>query len=731
MRVSVVICTYNRRDGLAETLECLKLQRYEDFEVVVVNGPSTDGTADYLATLTTTLKVVDNPAANLSISRNLGIHAAAGDVVAFIDDDALPEPNWLEQAIPFFEDPDVAGVGGIVFDHSGMALQYRFSASSRYGAPTFSALDPFDRMCVPGSATFPYLQGTNSLFRRSALGEIGCFDETFDFYLDETDVCIRLVDAGFQLRQLSDAPVHHKYLPSARRNEAKVVTNWSSMVRNTVYFGYRHAWTGSNEHEIFEHTDSFVEYIHNDARYHEEMGVVPEGHLKRAIEGCGKAIADGIVLGRERAHLRLGPIELDESEFVRFERSHDDVAGLRVVLVSSGYTPNLTGGISRFIADVAPELARRGHEVRVFTRCESVPTVDLEDGVWVHRLELAPTPGVAADAPAHIDGFATAVLAEMTRLETWWNADVVYGSLWDVETLGLSRERPDLPIVPMLATPVAEVAEHEGWTDADHPAHEASRQIIALEREVLENAACIHAISDAIVDTFERLYPDAIDEERLQVAHIGRSDDGDSIPSQPAGPLTVLFIGRLEARKGIDTFLDAAAELLPRHRELRIVVAGDDRRPGPSGETYPAWWRQQRVRGAERLRFLGMVDDEELTDLIRDSTVVVMPSRYESFGLVVVEAMMHGRAVVASDVGGISELVVPGETGILTPVGDGEKLAGAISSLVVDSELAALMGQNGRQRFDEHLRADQAAERLEHVLRTTVSAHSRLVGARR
>lgn len=715
MRVSVVICTYNRAVGLSETIACLRLQRYRDFEVVVVNGPSTDGTAEYLRSLGDEIKNVDNPAANLSSSRNIGIRASAGDIVAFIDDDALPEPTWLEQAVPWFGDEAVAGVGGIVLDHTGMALQYRYSAATRFGEATFSDVAPYDRLCVPGAATFPYLQGTNSLFRRSALAEIGLFDEVFDFYLDETDVCCRLVDAGYLLKQIADAPVHHKYLPSARRNEAKVVTNWYSIVRNFVYFGYRHALVSASEVDVYRKALEFVENVERDARYHEDMGVVPSGHVAEAVEACGKAISAGAALGRERADLRLEPAQLDGGEFVPFGTDQADDA-LRIVLVSSGYRPNLTGGISRFISDVAPELARLGHEVRVFTRSATTSTVDLEDGVWVHRLVPSGVPGLLPDAPTAIDGFATAVSEELERVAAWWAPHLAYGSLWDVELLGLARSHVDLVVVPMLATPVAEVAEHEGWTNPEHTAHGAFLRLIALERELLGRANAVHAISDAIVATFERLYPDAVQPGTVRVAHIGRADDRSGTADQPSTPPMVLFVGRLEARKGIDTFLDAVASLVANDEMLRVVVAGDGSRLGPGGETYEFAWRAAKHRGGERVEFVGAVDDDTLSRLIQESRVVVMPSRYESFGLVVVEAMMHSRAVVASNVGGIPEIVLPGVTGILSAVGDVRDLASAISSLVDDADLARTMGAAGRARFDAHLRSDMAARRLVDVL---------------
>lgn len=720
MRVSVVVCTYNRADGLAETLASLTLQRFRQFEVVVVNGPSTDHTASVLDSYVDAVKVVDNPRANLSVSRNLGIRAAAGEIVAFIDDDALPEPSWLQQAVPHFADPEVAGVGGIVLDHTGMCLQYRYSAATRFGEPMFSDSQSFESCCLPGASTFPYLQGTNALFRRSALAEIGLFDEIFDFYLDETDVCVRLIDAGYVLRELPDAPVHHKYLPSARRNESRVVTNWSSIVRNHVYFGYRHALVDASEFEVLAHAKTFHDQVIADAEYHEAMGVVPDGHVDRAREAADTAIAEGMRLGREHATSRRPPVDLDPPCFLPYPNGRpEDVRS--VLLVSSGYAPNISGGIARFISDVAPELSARGHEVRVFTASRTVSTVDLESGVWVHRLVQAQTPGLVADGPVHVDGFATAVADELERISAWWHPDIAYGSLWDVELLGVARAHPDVPIVPMLATPAAEVADHEGWRD-NHPAAATIRQLVRLERELVARSICVHAISSAIVGTFDRLYPGALTPSRTEVAHIGRSDDdrnqfGD-LPKDPR----VLYVGRLEARKGIDVFLDAAAELLSGHRTVEIVVAGAER--VGRGETFEGAWRRRNVEGGDRLRFVGEISDDDLADLYSASSIVVMPSRYESFGLVVVEAMMHGRVPVGSDVGGIAELIEHGDNGVLVPAGDAAALAVALGELVDDPERLAAIATRARAHFERHLSMSSAVGRLETVLDSAVARAS-------
>ncbi len=719
MKVSVVICTYNRADGLRETLECLRRQRHDELEVVVVNGPSTDHTESVLSEYGETIKVERNPLANLSVSRNIGIRAAAGDIVAFIDDDALPESDWLVQALEPFEDPGVGGVGGVVLDHTGMDFQYRFSAANRFGEGIFSNETPFDDFSVPGSWTFPYLQGTNALFRRSALAEIGLFDETFDYYLDETDVCLRIVDAGYILRQLACAPVHHKYLPSAVRNHERIITNWYPVVKNFTYFGYRHALYDKYELEVIDSSRAFVERLLDDTRLHVNSGALPESQLPAAVAACGRALTAGVVLGHERHDLRMEPVSLCPEPFRRYP-TLDMSARRRIVLVSSGYADNLTGGIARFISDVAPELAARGHDVRVLTMSSGPSTIDLEGGVWVHRLAAVEV-GRLVDAPPAIDAFATAAADELRRISAWWTADVAYGSLWDVELLGIMRDG-DVPTIPMLATPTAEVAAHEGWDDPASPSFADIRRIVELEVELVSGSVRVHAISQAIVETFERLYPEVLDRTRVHVAHIGRADD--AVLKDDSGPTTppmVLFIGRLEPRKGIDVLLDAAVRVLDEHQTVRFVVAGDDRRPGASGQRWPDAWRSSHP-GEDRVEFVGVVSDDDLALLIRDSTVVVMPSRYESFGLVVTEAMMHGRPAVASDIGGITELIIDGDTGLLFPVDDADALARTILLLVHDPAQAQIMGRRARDRFLEHFSIPAATDRLEAVIEAAIAA---------
>ncbi|MBM0203768.1 glycosyltransferase [Micromonospora sp. STR1s_5] len=234
--ISIVICSDGRAAALANTLTCLQYLDGPKFEVCVVHGPTEDGTSEILAGWGDKIKIARNNQRNLSASRNIGIRLSSGDIVAFIDDDGLPEPAWLKELIPAFDDPDVAGAGGIVMDHTGASVQYRYASANRLGQADWQRTCPADSFNFPLSFNFPYVQGTNSAFRRDALSSVGGFDEEFEFYLDETDLCCRLIDAGWRIRQLSNAVVHHKFLPSAIRTSDRITRVLYPVLKNKLYF---------------------------------------------------------------------------------------------------------------------------------------------------------------------------------------------------------------------------------------------------------------------------------------------------------------------------------------------------------------------------------------------------------------------------------------------------------------------------------------------------------------
>lgn len=726
MRVSVVVCTLNRADALAATLRCLQHQDHTDFEVVVVNGPSTDSTLEVLEPWRQHIRYFDNPERNLSISRNIGLRASSGDVVAFIDDDALPEPTWLTDALPAFDDPEVGGAGGIVFDHTGMGLQYKYTATNRL-LQTSGSDRPHELHCFPGSYVFPYLQGTNQIYRRDRLLAVGGFDENIFFYGDDCDIAGRIMDAGWIVRQLPNSAVHHKYLASGIRDHQRITTNWFPVIHDHTYFALRHASAFMDQDEILHSIHEFMHTRVEDTRLHETAGRLPAGSTVYAEATCLRAFAEGLRIGVDGIGRKLPVLEPGDLDYQRFPTVRAEQRR-RIVLVSSSYTGNITGGVGRLFSDLAPALAARGHDVRVITRATGPAAVDFEDGVWVHRVDtpdLAAGEGVAPDVLAHLNEFATASAAEVARIRSWTEPDVVFAPLWDLEGLGVSRST-DLPVALHVSTPLAVIGPMAGYLRGDGSDPAELRRIMDLESELLQTADAFQANTDAVQQTVQTHYGQRCDGDRWRVLNIGlRDHSAGHVRQRVAGARRrVFFAGRFEARKGIDTLLEAMSRVLPDYEDVELVLVGEDRplQPGerPVGESFVAEHRSQPW--ARRVSMLGVVDDDALHDEYARADLVVLPSRYESFGLVMAEAMMHGKPLVSTDGSGVREVVRAGVDGLLVPPGDAKELEAAIRLLLEDQDLARTLGEHGRQRFQDLFAIERVAERFDQFLRGLASA---------
>jgi GT2 family glycosyltransferase len=239
-RATVVVCTLDRASYLRRLLDRLTTLDHPAFEVVVVAGPSRDDTPAVLREVAGRVKVTHCPTPNLSRSRNLGVAAAAGDVVAFIDDDAVPaDPGWLNTLVGVLDhDPQLGGVGGPVLIGDGDVWEFEGRLVSQYA----EMRTPFEAAAAGtnGVRWFPSVQGNNCAFRRDALLAIGGFDEAFTYHFDETDVCVRLMRQGRPIAYAADGIVRHDRAPSASRRSPHDL-DWASMARADAYFALKTA----------------------------------------------------------------------------------------------------------------------------------------------------------------------------------------------------------------------------------------------------------------------------------------------------------------------------------------------------------------------------------------------------------------------------------------------------------------------------------------------------------
>ena len=404
--VSVVINTYNRAASLRLTLCSLEQLDYTNFEVVVVNGPSVDDTDAVIADYGDRIKVGRIPNRNLSESRNAGIALAAGEIVAFIDDDAYADPGWLDELVAGYDDDEVAGVGGPLYDHTGANLQVRYSLVDRFGRGTVEvSADPTALFNRPFTLQFAHMMGANSSFRRDRLAEMGGFDEEFEYFLDESDVCCRMVDRGFVIRELNSGFVYHKALPSDVRMVNRVVKDRHTVLKNTAYFAMKHGLSIYPFSTVSERISAAIEEQRADYRRHVASGDLSKADLAEFEADVPLAVDEGFA-SFQRGHPRVRDTSFFASPqpFRCFGVARSPDRRLHVCFFSQEWAPTQLNGIARFVTALATGLAQDGHVVRVLTRGEDHDRVDLEDGVWVHRVavEFTCSSGGRSGASTHL-----------------------------------------------------------------------------------------------------------------------------------------------------------------------------------------------------------------------------------------------------------------------------------------------------------------------------------------
>jgi len=733
-RVSVVINTYNRATSLHVTLQAMLRQNYPNFETIVVNGPSTDSTFDVLKAHVSEIRAGSCAQRNLSISRNVGIEMARGEFVAFIDDDAVPDEDWLVDAITAFDAEEVAGVGGFVYDHTGYELQYSYTLCDRMGNAYHNIPISMPQFCYPGSYRYPALLGTNSIFRRSALLEIDGFDEQFDYFLDETDVNLRLVDAGYLLKQIPNAYVYHRYLPSHIRNQERINTNYLPIIRNRIYFSLKNA---SSEPGHFAAILKDWAALSRDALYNVNFNIT-EGKLDPAVRDqfyldLDAAATEGMHLGlnqprrllhSETAKSLRGAISvdvLDEPNKGAFKRCPILLSAsqkLTICLLSQQYPPGIVGGIGRLTRDLAGGLASRGHNVHLLTRGSgNLNTVDFEDGVWVHRLiedrEPPPLPD-GLRVPPHLWRYSARMLRELRRIHETHPIDIVEAPIWDVEGLATILDG-SFCVVTSLHTPLKKVVENNpDWQANMTPERlQAYEDLAQAEILVAKRAQGVRANSRAVVETMRNVYGVEFAANRLFILPHGMEDRSQKTSASKQGKfIDVLYAGRFEGRKGTDVLLKAIPAVCLKHRRARFILVGEDRIL-PDGTTLGGEFRtlHRRAEFRDRVFFTGEISDEKLETHLAQCDIFVAPSRYESFGLVFLEAMMFGKPVIGCRAGGMIEVIDAEVTGLLAEPGDPASLEAALEELLSDAAKREAFGKAGRERYLQHYTREKLTDR--------------------
>lgn len=716
LRCSVVVNTYNRAPYLERLLAAFNHLSYDHFEVVVVNGPSTDGTAALLERYAGRIKVVDCPEANLSLSRNLGIAAAAGDVVVFIDDDALPaDPEWLSKLAQAFQDDTegkIGAAGGAVLHCDTPYYEFKGGLTSDYGMQVFRE-EEMAVQVVDGKRWIRGTIGCNSAFRYSALQEIGGFDEHFIYYLDESDVCLRLARQGYEIVYLDDCLVRH-YPARAAKGGASVLGDRRLITRSDTYYCLKNGadglfkrllktlWLASQKHFVREVPGLW------------KAGQISSGDLVRFAGQWVSGLLSGLWIGlfTERRN-RLGTEP--PPDFLPFVKNIPEEKKLRICLLTKSVPPDAkVGGVARYTCNLAKGLHELGHEVHII--CES------EEPIRRDSLEFT-LHGISASEYAGKTLFpgwpvlnrnivyALAVSRKLLELaRQGFTFDVVHASNWNLEGLALPLMCV-YPFVLVLVSSLAQVVETEGWEYNDD-----LRASVALDRWQIEQADSVCCPSWGVLESYQTKM--GIDFEQLPSVHkvqlgiIPSLRRGKSTPSQ--GLRRLLFVGRLEYRKGAHVLLEVLPQILASHPDWHCDLVGEDRVTDSSGATLKKQFLKKHVGASwlKRVHFHGTVPDETLHNFYRQCDLFVAPSLFESFGLIYPEAMQYGKPVIGCKTGGIPEIVTDGVDGLLVEPDNAMALAEALDRLMSDAALREKLGQAGIEKVREELNYLAMAKRM-------------------
>lgn len=398
---------------------------------------------------------------------------------------------------------------------------------------------------------------------------------------------------------------------------------------------------------------------------------------------------------------------------------------MRIICPTYWYPQHATDTQATYVHDINRHLVRRGHSVTVVTPgAPSLPRTDTFDGVNIVRfpLELPAdlTYGrVAQSRVSWLGRFArVAVMAHYMEAQhraiiaeaRESGVDVIHAH-WAIPTgpaAVMAARKLDVPSVITMHGGDVYVNPEQGY---DFPTRWYVRPAL---RWTLRHAGALTAITE---DCRQHALRAGAPAEHIRLVFNGTdlrrfspSDNG-TRGNLPYGEHMIFACRQLFPRKGIRFLLEAAAQLKPQFPDLKVVLAGD------------GFERPELVRLADQLgiaadvTFLGWVPNTDLPPYYRAAAVSVIPSLEEGFGIPAAEAMGCEVPVVASDAGGLPEVVENGVTGLVVPRGDADALARAIQTLLTDPKRRREMGQAGRARALRLFDWDRSAEQFEQLYR--------------
>ena len=386
---------------------------------------------------------------------------------------------------------------------------------------------------------------------------------------------------------------------------------------------------------------------------------------------------------------------------------------MRILHMTTEFPPVVFGGLGTAVGGLVRALAEAGDIVAVLLVGDGRNSA-------VYGQPSAGTP--ASDPPVDMRQRITffqvpwsGAHEEAARISRWWHADLVHLHTAWIWPFAETVVKSGLPVIYTAHS--VDRAEYEFGLEPGHILDHADDQghaVASVDRVI--------ALTRDEANLLVHYYPDVT--ERIRIVGNGIDDSQEArngaLRDRTVAAPTVLYSGRLVERKGIRDLLAAIPTVLDEVPNTRFVLAG-----GPAGwpahELARQWLPAACLPYVDRIHFTGWLQPPDLDAWYRAADIQVVPSRYEPFGMVVLEGMLYGLPIIAANVGGPASILEHGRTGLLIRPFDPEALAGALVRLVRDPELRRCLGASAAEEVRRSWLWSKAAERMRAVYQEIVA----------
>jgi glycosyltransferase involved in cell wall biosynthesis len=629
--ISVVVCAFtrDRLEVQTEAVESLRAQTRPAHEIVLVIDHAPE-LLEEVRGLWPDLKIVENrERRGLSGARNSGVAEATGEVVAFLDDDAIAGPDWLERLTAAYADPKVLGAGGTVRPRW-------VEGKPGWFPPEFDWVVGCTHSGMPQRLEpVRNLVGANMSFRRAPLVEVGGFSHelgrvgTLPVGCEETDLSIRVHQRWPEAEILYDpaAAVEH-VVPPARGKVRYFLDRCRAEGRSKAVLS---GMVG---------TDDGLSSERSYVRRTLPLGVLRDlgAFFKGDPSGLSRAAMIFVGLAAtsvDYLRVRTGVAKPDETEAAH---PSSNGAAPRVLMVTPR-SPLAQGGVERHVLEVSTRMAAAGVQVEVICTDPDADRAaeETHEGVRIRTLRAWPR-----GRDWH---FAPGIWRAMGR-EKW---DVVHVQSYHTLVAPLAMLRALTLRVPYIVT------FHGGGHSLEHRNRARGLQMRLL-RPLLRRAARLVAIARFEIEQYGAAL--GVPPERFVFIPNGTDlsfSDDDVVGGEPA-VATLASIGRLERYKGHHRVLEAFPLVLERRPEARLLIVGK----GPYEEELRRQVEELGLTASVEVTSVPAGDPLGMAALLGRVSLVVLMSEFESHPLVALEAAAAARRLLVADAGGLSEIAADG-----------------------------------------------------------------------